>query len=128
MEDEDERCPDVDFYEYSLEPFEPKEKEIPEFEHKEQNYYDFNLHFMGRNGGEEIDLINLEGKDLVIRGKVTFKDKFELDFFMGVNAFVFHTEVVDEDDPDILILNKKAKKFKSIDLYFELGELSVYVN
>ena len=46
---------------------------------------------------------------------------------MNVNAFVLNTQVVDEDDPDILILNKKAKKFKSIDLYFELGDTSVYV-
>ena len=82
MEDESECCPDIDFYEYSLEPIEPKEKDIPDFEHKEQNYYDFNMVMMGTGtyGDEEVDYIDFVGKDLIIRGKVTFKDKFELGF------------------------------------------------
>ena len=34
----------------------------------------------GSYGDEEVDYIDFEGKDLIIRGKVTFKDKFELGF------------------------------------------------
>ena len=41
IEDQDERCPDINFYQYSIEPIEIKEDVVPDFDYKEQNYYNF---------------------------------------------------------------------------------------
>ena len=66
------------------------------------------------------------GNDLIVKGKVTFSDKTEKEFDSLVSQFELETRIVDEDDPDVLNLNKKAKRFHS-NFHFWLNTLNVFI-
>ena len=90
-------------------------------DYKEQNYYDFKILLQqtaGKSKEGEVDTINLLGENLIIRGKITFEDKQELEFSTDVDLLNLKFEIEDEDDPDILRLNKKAKKFNAHQFLF----------
>ena len=76
-------------------------------------------------GSEEVSQMLLVGENLIVKGKVTFNDKTEKEFDSLVAQFDLDSRIVDEDDPDVLNLNKKAKRFHS-NFNFWLGSLNVF--
>ena len=79
------------------------------------NYYDFDV-FSNTFGEEFADrsVMGFDGNKLLIVGNITFNDKEQIEFIAPVELFRLSADFVDEDDPDILLLNTKAKKVATV--------------
>ena len=123
LQDVDERCPEIDYYIYSVK---PKRINAHIRQHyKEQDYYTFNFFTNTNDDYKDQSLVGFEGQGLRILGKAKFNDQEEKVIFVAnVKKFILSAEVVDEVDPDILTLNKKAKRIVS-KFEFEIFNASI---
>ena len=64
--------------------------------------------------------MGFEGNDLFIIGNITFNDKEQIKFQIPIEVFRLSADFVDEDDPDTLILNPKARRLATV-FDFSLG-------
>jgi len=87
----------------------------------DQDSYDFDLSI----NDEGKDYMGFEGKDLRMVGKVQFgEDAPELSYSAPITAFKLEAEFAQEDDEQIIAVNKNAQKPIVKDFEFEIGALT----